>query len=239
MTVRNPIMIITASKSNLNKTENANRNARLVHALHQTFGHSISFEPCTGMYQGESEDSYCVYLPVDPMKGSGIAIHLREIAAVFDQDSILCVDAEMNASIVYLDATESIKGPWTALPEGVPADTDDYTVIRGVTYQIGRRIDYPELEGAEFLHPLGYTLRVLGCNYDIGFTAYNIKGDPTKKNDQIVCCIGPSSPEWGTGDIERHNGFFDNCVEAAKTGVYQYYYPAGHRSGDVSCAFNA
>ena len=235
-----PLFIISASVACVDKTENANRNARLVYDILDQLGHSVSFIPSQGVYKGKEEQCYVVHLPEDIIGGIIPALVLTELAAKYNQESILFVDTEGLAYIVDNNGDVMREGPWTELPEGVDPDTDDYTDVDGVKYQIGKRIDFPELEGKVFRYD-DFRLKVLGCNYDIGFTAYDITKNPEDSEGHIICARGPSAPGFSDPTdpkrIAAHTKFFDHCVACVQEGVFVDLPNTG--MGSFACVFSS
>jgi len=236
MTVQNSVVFISANLNTLCEEYNSRRHDLMVVKLYERFRDTITFIPVTSVYKGSDERALMVYLPIDTEFADTVVDFLIQMADYFKQESLLFVDPDDDAILSFLDGREAEKGPWVALPDQVDPDYDSHSVVNGVKYQMGRRLDYPELEGEMFTSAsTDIVYIVAGVNYDIGFTAKR-KDDPSIQ----ICCIGPLAKEFNNyyGAIEDHNTFFDNCVKAAQTGEY---HPLGgdHGSGSVSCAFGS
>ena len=86
----------------------------------------VPYVECLGVYKGQSERSFLV---ADTDRGRAIA---DNAAASYGQESILLVDANKNAELVYRDGTRESIGTWRTVARGETPDS--YTEHNGTKY---------------------------------------------------------------------------------------------------------
>ena len=89
----------------------------------------IPFVECQGVYKGESEQCF---LLADDERGLQVA---ENAANTYGQESILLVDANKAATLVYRDGTREPIGVWTSFDLEEGNEPDSYTIHKGRTYR--------------------------------------------------------------------------------------------------------
>lgn len=86
----------------------------------------LQFAPMEGNYNGHAEASFLVFCPGGD---SGPAFTLvRKLAVRWGQESVLYVDANRMATLVYLDGRKSVElGMWHETGAGVAAKAGSFT----------------------------------------------------------------------------------------------------------------
>jgi len=84
---------------------------------------NYSFKEVLGMYKGVSETSFFV-----EYNNGGALADLNSLASFYDQESILHLDEDRNASLVYCDSDEETKvGLFQAIDKSEAFKLDAYT----------------------------------------------------------------------------------------------------------------
>ncbi len=98
MNTETPFYILSAARSDLDVHENAARSETL-HA--QLRAQGIAVAECTGCYHGTTESSLIVF---DNTPGT-LTVHdtVMRLARVYGQESVLAIDANRAASLIYCD----------------------------------------------------------------------------------------------------------------------------------------
>lgn len=109
MNTFNQAVIISASKKGLDFHENQQRHLKLVQYANQVLGCPI--KALKGVYKGESEPSLYV-----EFKTEANLERLKDYAMAMEQESILYLDSNRIASLIYTDNTDKheMLGKFTA-----------------------------------------------------------------------------------------------------------------------------
>lgn len=114
------ITLISAERSNKTKEQNEANTAALEYSLNNL---GFYYEKVKGMYKGTSESRFMIL----GIQSDTDMAKIQGLADIFEQDSILNVDHNRNATLVYKDKGSESIGRWTKVStiEGL----DGYTVL--------------------------------------------------------------------------------------------------------------
>ncbi|MCI0561561.1 MAG: hypothetical protein MN733_23990 [Nitrososphaera sp.] len=105
------LVLLSAERSDLSDNQNAQRTQALLHTL---IALGFDYQEAEGQYEGWVEKPFAVrlYAPIEDD-----LVKLKRIAFnVFLQDSILLVDTQDKASLLYNNGREQDLGNWVEIP---------------------------------------------------------------------------------------------------------------------------
>ena len=122
--VKKPFVIISAENANESKEVNAKKHNELMAQLKRD---KFSIKEVEGVYHGTKEKSILVVL-----NQKWLAVELatfKNYAAIFNQESILFVDEERNASLIFPYNKENSEklGKFIAVSKGIAIQMSNYT----------------------------------------------------------------------------------------------------------------
>ena len=122
--VKKPFVIISAENANESKEVNAKKHNELMAQLKRD---KFSIKEVEGVYHGTKEKSILVVL-----NQKWLAVELatfKNYAAIFNQESILFVDGERNASLLFPYNKENSEklGKFIAVSKGIAIQMSNYT----------------------------------------------------------------------------------------------------------------
>ncbi len=122
------ITLISAERFNKTKEENQANNAALEYSLMNL---GLHYEKVKGMYKGSEENSFMILGIINNTDMTRI----KGLATIFEQDSILTIDHNRNATLVYMSGVLEILGKWTKVNS--VKGLDGYTVLDdGTTFTV-------------------------------------------------------------------------------------------------------
>ncbi|MCI0558992.1 MAG: hypothetical protein MN733_10890 [Nitrososphaera sp.] len=105
------LVLLSAERSDVSDNQNAQRTQALLHTL---IALGFDYQEAEGQYEGRVESSFAVklYVPIEEELDK-----LKRIAFnVFLQDSILVVDTQDKATLLYNHGREEYLGDWIEIP---------------------------------------------------------------------------------------------------------------------------
>lgn len=131
-----PFVVISAERVEYDPPVNEWRTASLEHQLQ---ARDLHYAPVDGVYQGKHERSFIVFLPPD--HAAYTLTMLRQLGKRWGQESILHVDANRGAELLYLDGRDPIElGTWQTVTAADAANADGYTYSPDAdAYYLARR----------------------------------------------------------------------------------------------------
>lgn len=119
-----PFVVLSSERSVLPPEINARRTDHLKSTLEEMLP---DFTPVIGQYKGTTEKSFLVRIHDEDEYE-----HARLIAKEADQESILLVDDDLVAHLVFLDSGDIVPvGIWTLVSFETPPDLDAWTYLEG------------------------------------------------------------------------------------------------------------
>ena len=137
MNIHTPFYILSAERSNISQEFNAARTRQLAEQL---TARGLDFAPVTGSYQGATESLFIV---LDDADAHGDT--LAQLARRYGQESILAVDANRNAELIYINqgigGNDTLRaepiGRWAAISAERAPEFDGWTLdARGNYYTV-------------------------------------------------------------------------------------------------------
>lgn len=114
------IILLSAERSNLDSEVNQHNTNSMRYSLARL---GLYFESVNGVYKGVSEDSFMVF----GIQSKPMFDRIVNLAALFNQESILVVDSDSSARLEYLESGESVNiGTFTQVDSVLGLDA--YTV---------------------------------------------------------------------------------------------------------------
>ena len=114
-------------------SENADNHMTLLASL------KVTHFDCVGVYKGQREDSICV-VSYNQSEFQANIEYVKSIAKHFNQESILLVDSDDSAKLVYVldDYTETLDGSFqeVSASEALKLDAYTYEPIKKVYYTV-------------------------------------------------------------------------------------------------------
>jgi hypothetical protein len=118
-----PFVVISAERGEYTPAVNQWRTESLASQLEARDLRTI---PMDGVYQGKAERSFLVFLP--PEHAAYTLTMLRQLGRRWGQESILHVDANRGAELLYMDERTPIDlGQWQTVSAAEAANADGYT----------------------------------------------------------------------------------------------------------------
>lgn len=115
-------VLLSVFKTNKSNSENEENHKK---SLKHLKGFGINFKEVFGVYNGNKEKS--ILIPIINVNFDFAMA--KQLCAIYDQESILFVDSERNAELVFLglDKTEKL-GKFIVVGKGVAEQCQNYTV---------------------------------------------------------------------------------------------------------------
>lgn len=113
------VIILSGELSNQTKLENQSRTADLYKSLRSL---NIPFKTVVGVYKGVKEESF-VTTPRDASEFSTVL----SLASHFDQESVLHLDSNRRAKLIFRGGQVEHLGYFTSVPEKIARAQDAYT----------------------------------------------------------------------------------------------------------------
>ena len=112
------------------ETETDNNNELLEKAL---YAHNQINVPVNGCYNGVPEEAFCVVLGTDIREVEQQVTNLIKLGVVYGQESILYIDNEKGATLIYCETGERVSiGTWTRTNN----PSANYSLIAGQYYEV-------------------------------------------------------------------------------------------------------
>jgi hypothetical protein len=132
-----PFLVISAERPEYSAPVNEWRTSSLRSQLESR---DLQFAAVDGVYKGTAERSFVVFLPVE--NRDYVRSMLLGLGRRWGQESVLHVDANRGAELVYLDdrAPEEL-GVWQTVPADEAANEDGFTYSPDAdAYYVARRV---------------------------------------------------------------------------------------------------
>lgn len=133
-----PFVVISAEREtwrdDMNQWRTASLESQIAHR-------DLAYVRVDGVYKGRAERSFVVFLPAD--RAAYTLEMLRGLARHWGQESILHVDANRGAELLYTDGRAPTDiGRWESVTAGEAANADGYTYSPDAdAYYIARRVE--------------------------------------------------------------------------------------------------
>jgi hypothetical protein len=125
-----PIFFLSGARDSLTEKESQDRTTSLRYLLGDTGADVVA---CNGSYKGKAEPSLLVVARGD--SAEGMRVLLLSFASLYEQESILAVDANRQARLVFTDGREDVPlGAFKPVSKAHAMRADAYTEFGGSYY---------------------------------------------------------------------------------------------------------
>ena len=125
MRTNTPFVVLSAERTEYTPEVNQWRTQSLESQLS---ARDLQFRPVLGVYKGHAEASFLVFLPPVPDHAAYTLTMLRQLGRRWGQESVLHVDANRLAVLLFTDNRAPIElGAWETVSPATAQNADGYT----------------------------------------------------------------------------------------------------------------
>lgn len=125
MNLKKRVVLMSAELSTLNQTQNNDRTAELERLMLEK---GLKFGPATGSYKGTLEKSFVIDASED------ILPVVDELARKFGQESVLVVDENQKATLIFSDGKKEVLGQMMAVDHENAGE--NWTLVNGQYFTV-------------------------------------------------------------------------------------------------------